>query len=286
MSMQMSQPDLSTSRPVPVSAKANALRYVSRWFDLGGILSIALFVVLIGGWQLSVRNGLVPAFVLPAPSDVAARVFADAFDKTVLFDCAYTLTEIIVGFLIAAVLGISFGAAIALVPLVDRVLSPYIVALQTIPKVAIAPVLIIWFGFGIESKIVIVALIALFPILVNVVLGFRGIDPRQIVLMRVLDASAWQIFHKVRIPNALPSIMAGMYIAMIFSVIGAVVGEFLGSPHGLGAQIMQRQSAMDVVGVYSILVILTVIGILLNSAVKLTSRRLVFWGNAEEPSGL
>lgn len=282
----MSQSDLSTSRPVSVLTRASPMRYLARWFDLGGILSIALFVVLIGSWQLSVRSGLLPAFVLPAPTDVATRVFADAFDRTVLFDCAYTLTEIIVGFLIAAVLGIALGAAIALVPLVDRVLSPYIVALQTIPKVAIAPVLIIWFGFGIESKIVIVALIALFPILVNVVLGFRSIDPRQVVLMRVLDASAWQIFRKVRIPNALPSIMAGMYIAMIFSVIGAVVGEFLGSPHGLGAQIMQRQAAMDVVGVYSVLVILTFIGVLLNSAVKLTSRKLVFWGNAEEPSGL
>lgn len=282
----MSQPDFSTPQPAPVPTKPKPLRHLVRWFDLGGILSIALFVLLIGSWEFSVRYGLVPAFVLPAPFDVAARVFADAFDKTVLFDCAYTLTEIIAGFLIAAAFGLSLGAAIALIPLVDRVLSPYIVALQTIPKVAIAPVLIIWFGFGIESKIVIVALIDFFPILVNVVLGFRGIDQRQIVLMKVLDASWWQIFRKVRIPNALPSIMAGMYIAMVFSVIGAVVGEFLGSPHGLGAQIMQRQSSMDVTGVYSILVFLTVIGILLNFAVKATSRRLVFWGNTEEPSGL
>lgn len=282
----MTQSDLEQTRAAPAAAKRRLSLSLMRWFDLGAILSLVLFVILVGAWQMSVRYGLVPAFVLPAPSDVATRVISDVFDKTVLFDCAYTLTEIIVGFLIAAVLGIALGSAIALVPLVDRVLSPYIVALQTIPKVAIAPVLIIWFGFGIESKIVIVALIDFFPILVNVVLGFRGIDQRQIVLMKALDASPWQIFRKVRIPNALPSIMAGMYIAMIFSVIGAVVGEFLGSPHGLGAQIMQRQSAMDVVGVYSILVILTVIGVLLNSAVKATSRKLVFWGNSEERSGL
>jgi NitT/TauT family transport system permease protein len=283
MSIEMPPYELPKSSKI---AKPSFGLTLARWLDLGTILSIALFVVLIGGWQISVRYGLVPAFVLPAPSDVVTRVLSDIFDKTVLFDCAYTLTEIIVGFLIAAVLGIALGSAIALVPLVDRVLSPYIVALQTIPKVAIAPVLIIWFGFGIESKIVIVALIDFFPILVNVVLGFRGIDPRQVVLMKMLDASPWQIFRKVRIPNAMPSIMAGMYIAMIFSVIGAVVGEFLGSPHGLGAQIMQRQASMDVIGVYSILVILTVIGVLLNSAVKATSRRLVFWGNADEPSGL
>lgn len=271
--------------PVAVQGGIRMLRRW-RWFDLGTVLSILLFVVLIGGWQLSVVRGLVPAFVLPAPSDVAMRVVTDLLDKAVLYDCLYTLTEILVGFAIAAIFGIALGAAIALVPLVDRVLSPYIVALQTIPKVAIAPVLIIWFGFGIESKIVIVALIAFFPILVNVVLGFRSIDQRQIVLMKVLNASHWQIFSKIRIPNALPSIMAGMYIAMIFSVIGAVVGEFLGSPHGLGSQIMQRQAAMDVVGVYSMLVILTAIGIALNFAVKLVSRSLVFWGQSEEPAGL
>ncbi len=284
MTMQEASPTRG-SDPVAVQGGIRMLRRW-HWFDLGTILSIVLFVVLIGGWQLSVVRGLVPAFVLPAPSDVAMRVVTDLLDKAVLYDCLYTLTEILVGFAIAAVFGIALGAAIALVPLVDRVLSPYIVALQTIPKVAIAPVLIIWFGFGIESKIVIVALIAFFPILVNVVLGFRSIDQRQIVLMKVLNASHWQIFSKIRIPNALPSIMAGMYIAMIFSVIGAVVGEFLGSPHGLGSQIMQRQASMDVVGVYSMLVILTAIGIALNFAVKLVSRSLVFWGQSEEPAGL
>lgn len=284
MTMQDASPPRSTV-PVALQGGIRLLRRW-RWFDLGTFLSILLFVVLIGGWQLSVVRGLVPAFVLPAPSDVAMRVMTDLVDKAVLYDGVYTLTEILVGFAIAAVFGIALGAAIALVPLVDRVLSPYIVALQTIPKVAIAPVLIIWFGFGIESKIVIVALIAFFPILVNVVLGFRSIDQRQITLMKVLNASHWQIFSKIRIPNALPSIMAGMYIAMIFSVIGAVVGEFLGSPHGLGSQIMQRQAAMDVVGVYSMLVILTAIGIALNFAVKLVSRSLVFWGQSEEPAGL
>jgi len=280
MSIEMVQ--IEGTAPPRVSFRDRLIRKL----DLGALLSMLLLVVLLVSWQVSVRSGLVPVFVLPAPTDVAAQVIADLGAKNVWFDISYTLTEIVVGFIIAALSGVCLGAVIALSPLVDRVLSPYIVALQTIPKVAIAPVLIIWFGFGIESKIVIVALIAFFPILVNVVLGFRGIDPRQIVLMKVLDASTWQIFCKVRIPNALPSIMAGMYIAMIFSVIGAVVGEFLGSPHGLGAQIMQRQSSMDVIGVYSILVILTAIGILLNWVVKATSRRLVFWGNSGEPSGL
>jgi len=277
---------LEADKPTGADEKLQSEIRIPAWLDLGTILSALLFVLLMTAWHFSVALGLVPVFVLPAPLDVAAKVLHDVVDPSVQYDILYTVAEILIGFAVAAIFGIVFGAAIALVPLVDRVLSPYIVALQTIPKVAIAPLLIIWFGFGIESKIVIVALIAFFPILVNVVLGFRSTDPRQIVLMNVLDASVWQIFAKVRIPNALPFIMAGLYIAMIFSVIGAVVGEFLGSAYGLGSQIMQRQASMDVVGVYSVLVLLTVIGIALNVIVKMVSRKLVFWGSSEEPTGI
>jgi NitT/TauT family transport system permease protein len=168
----------------------------------------------------------------------------------------------------------------------DRALMPLIVAIQTIPKVAVAPVLIIWFGFGIESKVVIVALIDFFPILVNAITGFRSSDPRQILLMRALNASPWQIFIKVRVFNAIPYLMAGMYIAIVLSVIGAVLGEFLGSARGLGSQIVQRQGSMDVVGVFSMLVILSAMGIVLNLAVRMASRRLAFWTREGEHSGL
>jgi NitT/TauT family transport system permease protein len=161
-----------------------------------------------------------------------------------------------------------------------------VVALQTIPKVAVAPLLIIWFGFGIESKIVIVALISFFPVLVNAVAGFRSSDARQVLLMKALDATPWQIFMKVRLPNAVPFLMAGMYIAMIFSVIGAVVGEFIGSPRGLGAQILQRQSGMDLVGVFSVLVLLSALGITLNLVMKWLSRRIAFWSSADGPAGI
>jgi NitT/TauT family transport system permease protein len=265
-------------------AEVERLHWIRR-VDLAHVLSLLLFILIMGGWQMTVRFGLVPAFILPAPTDVALRVIEDMQSSRVLSDCMYTLTEILVGFAGAAVLGVSLGAVIALVPLVDRVLSPYIVAFQTIPKVAIVPLLVIWLGFGITSKIVIVVLIDFFPILVNAVAGFRSTDPRQIQLMKALDATPWQLFVKVRLPNALPFLMAGIYIAMIFSVIGAVVGEFLGSSQGLGSQIIQRQSAMDVVGVFSILVILSAIGIALNVITKVVTRRLVFWAESEQPTG-
>jgi NitT/TauT family transport system permease protein len=278
----MSVQSATTRAPTGEGAFARLSRYV----DLGTILSLVLFVVLIGGWQLAVYRGLMPAFVLPAPTDVALRVVEDALLPRVHVAVLYTMTAILGGFAIAAVLGIALGAAIALVPLLDRVLSPYIIALQTIPKVAIAPILIIWFGIGIESKIVIVALIDFFPILVNAAAGFRNIDPRQLLLMNAINASPWQIFVKVRVPNAMPYLMAGIYISMVFSVIGAVVGEFLGSTHGLGSEIVQRQAVMDVVGVFSMLVILTLIGIALNAVTKMIAKRLVFWADSENPAGV
>jgi NitT/TauT family transport system permease protein len=278
----MTTPTMSPAAP-PSRA---AFTQIAGRIDIGLVLSLALFVVLIGGWQLAVHQGLMPAFVLPAPSDVAWRVLEDSLSSRVHMACLYTLTAILGGFAIAAVFGIALGAAIALMPLVDRVLSPYVIALQTIPKVAIAPILIIWFGFGIESKIVIVALIDFFPIVVNAAAGFRNIDPRQILLMNAINASPWQIFVKVRVPNAMPYLMAGIQISMVFSVIGAVVGEFLGSTHGLGSEIVQRQAVMDVVGVFSILVILTLIGIALNGATRMVSRKLVFWADSDTPAGV
>lgn len=257
-----------------------------RRFDTATAVSAVLFVGFFGGWELAVREGLMPAFVLPSPSAVVVRVLEDLTSAATLNDALYTLVEILAGFFGALVLGIGLGACIALSALVDRVLSPYIVALQTIPKVAVAPILVIWFGFDIESKIVIVALIDFFPILVNAVAGFRSTDPRQILLMKSLDATDWQIFAKVRLPNAMPFLMAGVYISMIFSVIGAVVGEFIGSARGLGSLIVQRQASMDVVGVFSVLVILTAIGIGLNLVAKFVGRRLAFWSETETSAGI
>lgn len=269
-----------------VPSRRGGARELLGRIEASTVVSAALFVVFFGGWELAVHQGLMPAFVLPSPSAVLIQVAADLVSPATLYDCAYTLTSILVGFFGALVLGVGLGALIALSPMVDKVLSPYIVALQTIPKVAIAPILVIWFGFGIESKIVIVALIDFFPILVNAVAGFRNTDPRQLLLMKSLEASDWQIFLKVRLPNATPFLMAGVYISMIFSVIGAVVGEFIGSANGLGSLIVQRQAGMDVVGVFSVLVILTLIGMCLNLVAKLIGKRLAFWSNAEASSGI
>lgn len=251
---------------------------------IGRLVALALFFVLAAGWQWAVNAKILPAFILPGPFNVIRQVYFDFTSVAVWSDIVFTMTEIIGGFLAALVCGVTLGAAIALIPILDEILSPYVIALQTIPKIAIAPLLIIWFGFGVESKIVIVALVDLFPILVNSVTGFRSVDPRQLLLMNALDSSGWKIFWKIRMPNALPYLLAGIQIAMVFSIIGAIVGEFLGSTRGLGSQVVVRQSSMDVVGVFSLLVILTVIGVALNSLTKAISKRVAFW-NEQQVTG-
>jgi NitT/TauT family transport system permease protein len=232
-----------------------------------------------GGWESLVRSGLVPAFLLPAPSNLISQFLTDILSPTVLRDVRYTFAEIVLGFSAGAALGVTLGAAIALVPILEKVIWPYVITLQTIPKVAIAPLLIIWFGFGIESKILIVALICFFPILVNSAAGFKSTDARQLLLMSAMDATQWQIFRKVRLPTAIPFLIAGFRIAVVVSVIGAVVGEFLGASVGLGALIITRQANMDVTGVFSVLMMLSLIGLSMNLFVNLLARRLAFWAD-------
>jgi NitT/TauT family transport system permease protein len=259
--------------------EAKASRAGGGFFDLGNLLSAVILASLLIGWELSVRAGLMPAFLLPAPTKLIGQFVADITSPAILREALYTFSEIVLGFAAGAAAGIGLGAAIALVPIIEKIVWPYIITLQTIPKVAIAPLLIIWFGFGIESKILIVALICFFPILVNAVAGFKGTDSRQILLMSAMDATTWQVFRMVRLPNAVPFLIAGFQIAVVLSVIGAVIGEFLGASAGLGALIVIRQANMDVTGVFSVLAMLSIIGLSMNVAVNQLSRRLAFWSD-------
>jgi NitT/TauT family transport system permease protein len=277
----------SQAQPSTITAGAPTVAAKSRFsIDAGSALSMLLLVVLMGGWEWCARVGIIPGYLLPAPSKVLLKLYTDFSGVKIWVDVYYTMSEILIGFALAAIFGVAIGAAIALSPLADKVLSPYITCLQTIPKPAVAPLLIIWFGFGISSKIVIAALIAFYPIVVNAIVGFRSSDPRQILLMQVMKASRLQTFMKVQLPNALPYLMAGFQIAMVFSVIGAIVGEFLGASRGLGALIIQRQSEMDVAGVFALLAVLSAIGMILSWIIKALSRKFVFWASTEEVRGV
>ncbi len=181
------------------------------------------------------------------------------------------------GFLVGSTGGLILGFVIALSPPMERIFYPYVVAFQTVPKVAIAPIIVIWFGYGVTSKVVITATIAFFPLLANTIMGLRAAPQDQVEMMVSYTASRWQVFRMVRLLQALPYIFVGLDVAIVLSVIGAIVGEFVGAKAGLGYLILQKNFNFDMAGTFAILIILSLIGVGLHGLIGIAQRRIVFW---------
>ena len=192
-------------------------------------------------------------------------------------DVRVTLTETLVGFAIALVLGIGLGTLLGRVAWLEQALRPVIVASQVVPKVALIPLFIIWFGFGITSKIIIVALLSFFPILLNVILGVRSVDSGHRDVMRSLNAGRWQTFRRLEYPSTLPYILAGMEVGIVFAVVGAVVGEYLGGDQGLGYRIVTSLNNLEAETLFAVIFVLTLFGFLLYLAVVVLKRFLIPW---------
>ncbi|WP_034296017.1 ABC transporter permease [Herbaspirillum sp. RV1423] len=240
------------------------------------LLIPGVFVAVVAIWETIIRLFEIPIYIMPAPSNIALALVNTGY----LDNALYTLGEAMLGFLLAAAFGIVLGGLIAQFPLAEKTLYPYLIAIQTTPKVAVAPLFIMWFGFGMTSKVIIAATIAFFPILVNVISGLRSTDPARLELMRSLRATRWQIFTMVRLPGALPMIFAGLNIAIIFSILGAIVGEFLGSRKGLGNAIMQMNVNLDTAGVFATLFVLSAIGVCLHLLMSFLQRKALFWADS------
>ena len=240
------------------------------------LLIPAVFVAVVVVWEAIIRFFEIPIYIMPAPSSIALALVNTEY----LDNALYTLGEAMLGFLLAALFGIVLGGLIAQFPLAEKTMYPYLIAIQTTPKVAVAPLFIMWFGFGMTSKVIIAATIAFFPILVNVISGLRSTDPARLELMRSLRATRWQIFTMVRLPGALPMIFAGLNIAIIFSILGAIVGEFLGSRKGLGNAIMQMNVNLDTAGVFATLFVLSAIGVCLHVLMSFLQRKALFWADS------
>jgi NitT/TauT family transport system permease protein len=246
------------------------------------VLIPGVFVAFVALWEWVVRQWSVPSFIAPPPSAVARSLAAGLASGVYLEHFWATLGEALAGFAIAAVSGIALGAVIAQFRLVERTIYPYLVALQTLPKIAVAPLIIVWAGFGLSSKVIIAALVAFFPVLVNVIVGLKTIDQSKLELMRSLRASRWQVFRLVTFPNALPFVFAGLDIAVVFSVLGAIVGEFVGAQRGLGNLILQFNVTLDIAGVFAVLILLAVLGIALHLVMQAVERRVIFWSQPDE----
>ncbi len=249
--------------------------------------TVIFFIFFILGWEFTVRYFKVPAFLIPPPSKVAFAMWNGL--ATPLFaregfyvHTAYTFLEAMLGFVGGSLFGLLVGTAISQFKVVEKTLLPFIVAFQTLPKVAIAPLFVVWFGFGLTSKVLMSALLTFFPLLVNAIAGFKSVEEDKINLMRSLSASRWKIFRIVQVPTALPYLFAGLEMGIVFCIIGAVVGEFVGAQTGLGVLILQMNFSMDIAGAFSVLVLLSVMGLVLHTIVVKIRKKVIFWAPEEK----
>jgi NitT/TauT family transport system permease protein len=251
-----------------------------------GPLAFALRLVfygsLLGVWELAVRALEVPEFLVPAPSRIGFAMYQGLARSFYTEHVYFTVEETVLGFALGCAVGFVLGSLIALSRTLEYFLHPLIVMFQAMPKVAMAPIFVVWFGLGMTSKVVTAALVAFFPLMVNTIVGVRAADEDRVNLMRSLAASRWQIFWMLQLPGALPFLFAGLEIAMIFALIGAVVAELVGSSAGLGAQMQSLGFNMDVAGQFSILFILAILGLLLNGLIVLVRRQVLFWDRSRD----
>lgn len=232
-----------------------------------------LFLVIVGVWEVMVRLRGIPPLVLPAPSVVWQSLVTHTKSGFLLVHSGVTLAEILLGFLGGSVLGIGLGMGVALSPRLRGLLHPYLIASQAMPKLALAPIFVMWFGFGILPKVLITALIAFFPLFENTVTGLNEVDSDALELFAALRASLWQTLRWLRLPNAVPYVVAGLRVAMILSIVGAVVAEYVGANRGLGALIISSQGMMDTPLMVAVFVVLVVLGVLLYEVIGLVERR-------------
>ena len=240
------------------------------------ITSIGLTIAL---WYLVAYLGNFPPFILPPPDMVWNRLIQALMDGSLLRNTAYTLEEVLAGLVLGVGSATSLGYLLAKSPSFERLLSPYIVASQSIPIVAIAPLLVIWFGPGLLSKVLICALIVFFPVLINTIVGLRSVPEELHDLMRSLNATRWQTFRYLEVTAALPVFLGGLRIGATLSVIGAVVGEFIGADRGLGFLINVANGQYDTALVFVAVLALIIMAMTLYGLVVFLEARLLSWQN-------
>jgi NitT/TauT family transport system permease protein len=237
-------------------------------------IALVMFLAL---WEMVIYWGTYPAFILPSPYRVYARFVDVLGDGTLLRHTWVTTSEALFGFALGFLVATVLGYALAKSPLAERLLSPYIIASQAIPIVALAPLLILWFGTGLVSKVLVSALIVFFPILVNTIVGVRSVDPQWMDLMRALTASPWQVLTKVEIPAALPVLFGGIKVGITLSVVGAVVGEFVGADQGLGFLVNLSRGLFDTPLMFVAIFTLVALALTLYTIVALLESVIVHW---------
>jgi NitT/TauT family transport system permease protein len=250
------------------------------------VLIPVVFVAVIAIWEYVIPSVFgVDEFVLPKPSQIVDVFFDQLSQGPFWHNVWVTVQEAGAGFLIATVLAITIGTCVAQIGLLERTVMPYIVAFQSVPKVALAPLFVVWFGFGMTSKVIMATIIAFFPILINVIAGLKSADNDKIEMLTSFGASRFQVFRMARFPSALPYIFAGLQTGVVFAILGAIVGEYIGAQEGLGYQLMQANYRFDIPGMFAVLIVLSMMGMIAHGVVKVAQRRFVFWSGDQSNQG-
>jgi NitT/TauT family transport system permease protein/putative hydroxymethylpyrimidine transport system permease protein len=245
------------------------------------LLPALLLAALVAAWQLAASTGAIASalsledFLVPSPSEIASSLWEN---RSLLAENAWvTLREVLLGFLCALAAGLAFAVALHFSELLRHAAYPLLIASQTIPIIVIAPILVVWFGYGIGPKLWIVALICFFPITVTALDGLRSVEPEATRMMRSLEASRWQTFRRLEGPNALPNTFSGAKIAVTIAPIGAVFAEWAGSSSGLGHMILLDGAQLDTARQFAAVVVLSAMALALFGLVALAERRIVTW---------
>ena len=237
------------------------------------ILGVLAHLVLIAAWYVFVKLGNVPRFVMPSPEDTVRALFAGNYDWW--RNIGVTATEIYAGYFLALVVGVALALVFTWSTTLEAFFMPLLVSLNMIPKVALGPLIIVWFKYGIVPNAMMAFSICVFPILLTTARGLREVEPELLDLVRSVRGSRWQVFTKIQLPGALPYIFSGMKVGAILAVAGAIVGEFLGSDKGLGYLMLQVQVTLDTPAMFMAVLVITLLGMLLYGLVLLLERWLV-----------
>lgn len=239
------------------------------------LLAAALALVLLGLWELLVRQWGLSALVLPAPSAIAASLWTGLATGYFWPHIWATLQALLLGLAAGSAIGLLAGMALAESELLERVLKPYVVVSQVVPKLALAPLFVLWFGFGMLPTVLITALICFFPLMENTLTGLRQVDAQRLQLFRMLGATRLQTLLRLKLPTGLPAILAGLRVAVVLALVGAVVAEFMGASRGLGAVVIAAQGMMDTTLMFAALVLIAAMGLLLYQACLVLELRLL-----------
>jgi len=273
-------PSLFSSR-INMTTGPESIRQVLA--DRATTLCVLVFGIAVIEWGN--YSGFISPFVLPAPSAIANALVAGFRSGDFVKGIGSTIFSTIIGFALAATLAFVIGGLLVTSIRLERIFYPFIVGFQALPKIAIAPLAIIWFGLGEASKLVIVTIVCFFPILVNTIQGLRLRERERQELGIALGATRWQVFRYIRLPASLPYVFAGLRVAAVFALIGSITAEFVGSRSGLGVILIEQKAVFNVPAVYAVLVILMVIGLILNSFMTYFERRLTFWAQEKRNLG-